>query len=164
MERWTQVRTFSEGRYPSVMEGFNTRRRTNGSTAYITGSFVDCLYDYEELGYTPNELRILLEQRDNLEDLADNATSLLQEYEALEFTPEELRNIIDKYEQLKRIATSPSGLTRKGSPDDWKEFVKHAIDRASKDKNVSVSVFFRENDVSVSVYPWPEEDESDDNG
>ena len=158
---------------------------------YAAGSAIDRLYDYEELGYTPCELRDLLESRINIRKVADTATNrlddyeklgytpnelrvkleqyedmcmLVDDYEALEFTPEELRGIIDEYHCLKRMATSPSGLTRKGSPDDWKEFVKHAIDRASKDKNVSVSVFFRENDVSVTVYPWPEEDESDDNG
>ena len=95
---------------------------------------------------------------------AGPAIDRLYDYEELGYTPDKLREILGKYKQLKRMASSPSGLTRTGDPNEWKEFVKHAMDRASKDKDVSVTVVLRENDVTVSVYPWPEEDESDDNG
>lgn len=98
------------------------------STTYLIGPAVDRLYDYEELGYTPKELR----------------------------------DIISKYESYKRLAESPNGLTVERTPVEWERFVKHAIDRAATEKNVSVCVFFRKGDVSVNVYPFPEE-ELDDN-
>ena len=143
----------------SLDDVFNLKFRPK---EYVAGPAIDRLYDYEELGHTPNELRILLEQRDNLEDLADDATDLLNKYEELGYTPEELRDIISKYESYKRLAESPNGLTVGRTPVEWERFVKHAIDRAATEKNVSVSVFFRKGDVSVNVYPFPEE-ESDDN-
>lgn len=98
------------------------------STTYLIGPAVDRLYDYEELGYTPKELR----------------------------------DIISKYESYERLVKSPNGLTVERTPVEWERFVKHAIDRAATEKNVSVSVFFRKGDVSVNVYPFPEE-ETDDN-
>lgn len=136
---------------------------------YVASPAIDRLYDYEELGHTPNELRILLEQRDNLEDLADDATDLLNKYEELGYTPEELRDIISKYERYERLVKSPNGLTIEDKPDklnhwggSWKEFVNNVIERASSKKDVSVSAMFHGDYVSVSVYPWPEE-EPDDN-
>lgn len=99
------------------------------------------------------------------EYVADPAIDRLYDYEELGYTPEELREIIRKYERYERMLKSPNGLTMDsthGHVGGWKEFAMNAIDRASKDRDISVSALFNGAYVSISVYPWPEE-EPDDN-
>ena len=121
----------------------------------------DNLVFISEPKYDPFEFSLIAKPK---EYLVGPAIDRLYDYEDLGYTPEQLREIISKYESYERLVKSPNGLTIQEAaytdlkPSNWKDVVMHAIHRASKDKDVSVSVWFRGDDVNVMVYPWPEEE------